>query len=242
VQYKHILYRGTKVQSQIFSCVPDRARDNSWHVSDCFCVKGPALNYQIKIFSQSVLNNDSANLPAWPPAVKKFSACLGWSFLIQRILNQEAKYIGCEGRIHWPLANMVRGRREGKTIFKFWGTGKGWYGLKVLRKRRVMLDKSLVEEKGVLWTKGLGDRVRIDKNLVEEKGVVWTKGLGDRVRIDKNLVEEKGVVWTKCLGDRVRIDKNLVEEKGVVWTKGLGEGKGKIVYKKAGGGGGGRMD
>jgi hypothetical protein len=85
------MYRGMKVQSQIFSCVPDRARDNCWHVSDCFCVKGPALNYQIKIFSQPVLNNDSANLPAWPPAVKKFSACLGGSFLIQRIFKSGGK-------------------------------------------------------------------------------------------------------------------------------------------------------
>ncbi len=64
-------YRGTKVQSQIFSCEPDRARDNSWHVSDCFCVKGPALNYQIKIFSQSVLINDSANLPPFDAQCKE---------------------------------------------------------------------------------------------------------------------------------------------------------------------------
>jgi hypothetical protein len=34
-------------------------------------------------------------------------------------------YIGCEGRIHWPIAKMVRGRREGKKILKFWGKGKG---------------------------------------------------------------------------------------------------------------------
>ena len=105
--------------------MPDRARDNSWHVSDCFCVKGPALNYQIKIFRQSVLNNDSANFPAWPPAVKKYRACLGGSSLIQRILNQEAISIVARGRIHCIFAKMVRGWRERRTMLKFWGKGKG---------------------------------------------------------------------------------------------------------------------
>ncbi len=38
------------------------------------------------------------------------------------------------GRIHWILAKMVRGRREGRTILKFWGKRKGWYGLKGLGK------------------------------------------------------------------------------------------------------------
>ncbi len=104
--------------------MPDRARDNSWNVSDCFCVKGTALNYQIKIFSQSVLNNDSANLPAWP-GVQKYMTFSGGTSLIQRILNQEAISIVARGRIHCIFAKMVRGWRERRTMLKFWGKGKG---------------------------------------------------------------------------------------------------------------------
>jgi hypothetical protein len=49
-----------------------------------------------------------------------------------------------------------------------------------------MIDKSLVEGKGVVWTKGTGEgKVMIDKSLVEGKGVVWTKGLEEGKGIDR---------------------------------------------------------
>jgi hypothetical protein len=50
-----------------------------------------------------------------------------------------------KGRIHWILAKMVRGRREGRTILKSGG------------RDGLVLTKGFGEGEGVVWTKGLGE-------------------------------------------------------------------------------------
>ncbi len=74
---------------------------------------------------------------------------------------------------------MAKGLGEAKGKDRQKSSGRGMdNGLTIWSKGRARIEKkSCGRERGIVWTKGLGEgRVMMDRSLVIGKGLIWTKG------------------------------------------------------------------